>query len=442
MEEQGSNKSLNTLLGVVVFGIFLTITYWFFVDSFRVTVADSMAYASEHIKIVLDAGIDFVKGEDGENNETVGKDPVGDGDLAEVPDVDGNIPLPVGCATNIYPDFIVRNNEENKTTVIIDYIGVDRNVIIPSSIECYTVVGVDPYAFNTVPDSLATNTIEVDLQSVELPNTLTFIGKYAFRSNSLKEVKFDGSLETIGAGAFMNNMIKEIVFSTQSKLESIGIFAFFNNKLTDLSIPEGIKTLGSGTFANNLINGLDLPKTLLTITGSETDTGAFEDNHIKEFVIPADVTLIGANAFNKNHLKYVDLPNSVTVVEYGAFKDNHLQSVSLSDNLETLGNYAFKNNIIDTIKIPDKLTTLGSGVFATNKLTSIDFPSTFKHINGTVGEEGTFEDNLLININLPNSLLTLGENAFKTNKLKKATVPITTLLASTAFDNNVKVTRK
>ena len=281
MEEQGSNKSLNMLLGVVVFGIFLTITYWFFVDSFRVTIADTLANASERIKIVLDEGIVFVKGEDFENNETAGKDPLGEGDLAEVPDVDGAIPLPVGCATNIYPDFIVRNNEDNKTTVIIDYIGTERNVIIPSSIECHTVVGVVPYAFNTVSDSLATNTIEVDLKSVELPNTLTFIGKYAFRSNSLKEVKFDGSLETIGAG-----------------------------------------------------------------------------------------------------------------------------------------------------------------VFATNKLTNIDFPSTFKNINGTVGEEGAFEDNLLDTINLPKSLLTLGESAFKKNKFKKATVPITTSLASTAFDNNVKITRK
>lgn len=65
MEEQGSNKSLNILLGVVVFGIFLTITYWFFVDSFRVTIADTLANSSERIKIVLDAGIDFVKGEEG-----------------------------------------------------------------------------------------------------------------------------------------------------------------------------------------------------------------------------------------------------------------------------------------------------------------------------------------------------------------------------------------
>jgi hypothetical protein len=431
MEEQGSNKSLNVMLGVVVFGIFLTITYWFFVDSFRAKVSDSLVTANEHIKIVLDAGIGFVKGEEPNNSDEDG----GSGSGIDHPSK-------VGCATNIYPEFIVRNNDENKTTVIIDYTGDSRDVIIPSDIECYTVVGIDPYAFNTVSDELATNIIDVELQSVELPNTLTFIGKYAFRSNSLKEVEFDGSLETIGAGAFMNNMIKEIVFSTQSKLDSIGIFAFFNNKITDLRVPEGIKTLGSGTFANNLINGLALPKTLLTITGSETDTGAFEDNHIKEFVIPADLTVIGANAFNKNHLKEVDIPNSVTTIEYGAFKDNHLQVVSLSDNLEKLGNYAFKNNIIDTIKIPETLTTLGSGVFATNKLTSIDFPSTFLHINGTVGEEGAFEDNLLNNVSLPKSLLTLGESAFKKNKLTKATVPITTLLASTAFDNNVKVTRK
>ena len=104
--------------------------------------------------------------------------------------------------------------------------------------------------------------------------------------------------------------------------------------------------------------------------------------------------------------------------------------------------YAFRSNSLKEVKFDGSLETIGAGVFATNKLTNIDFPSTFKNINGTVGEEGAFEDNLLDTINLPKSLLTLGESAFKKNKFKKATVPITTSLASTAFDNNVKITRK
>ena len=307
----------------------------------------------------------------------------------------------VGCSTHIYPDFVVTYNDDTMTAIITDYIGTDTDVVIPADINCYKVVAIDDYAFNheSMDDF---NIIDVELQSVTLPDSLVKIGKYAFNSNGLVEISFPDNVESIGAGSFSNNQIKDVYFSSTSTLTTIGTYAFYNNKIVDLRLPDQITSLGSGTFASNLINTLDLPQLLNKLLGENALLGAFEDNHIKDLVLPSKLVVIGPNSFKKNHLKTTNIPENIEVIGYGAFMSNHLQSLTLA-------------------------TTLDEECVATQS----------GHSSGSNGNKDKFVGCIA------QGAITIDVNAFVDNHLNAAIVPSSVVnFNKAAFDPNVKITIK
>lgn len=88
----GSNKSLFTLITVIIFGIFLSMSYWFF---------------QAQLKDVLASVIDGVK---------------------------------TGTAVNIEDTFALQNDEsdflfEPSTGTILGYVGKRKNIVIPDEID-------------------------------------------------------------------------------------------------------------------------------------------------------------------------------------------------------------------------------------------------------------------------------------------------------------------
>lgn len=199
------------------------------------------------------------------------------------------------------------------TASIIDYLGTDKNITIPSSI----MVEENNYIINTIEDWAFSNK---ELSNVKIPNSITNIGNWAFYSNNLSNVVIPNSVETIGNGAFNQN------------------------ELTILNIPTSITTIESNAFSDNQLSNINIPNSVRTIGVS-----SFENNLLTDVSIPSSVTTIRERAFTNNLLSNIVIPNSVTSIETAAFQDNLLYDILIPSSISSIGNWCFMGNPLQTI---------------------------------------------------------------------------------------------
>lgn len=155
------------------------------------------------------------------------------------------------------------------------------DIVIPETLDGQTVLGID---YNVFSNKSITN--------VDLPNTLTSIGKGAFYTNELSSLTIPESVTSIGPNAFNNNAIEEVNGSPSSgiiyarnldgrddsttivsyggvadvidfipsNVTNIGQWAFYGNSLSGITIPTSITYIGQSAFINNQLTGFTLPK--------------------------------------------------------------------------------------------------------------------------------------------------------------------------------------
>ena len=199
--DTGSNKSLFTLIAVVIFGLFLSISYWMFQDELTNVLASVLDGTSEMINKKLD------------NN--------------------GRIPT-----DEKYFTYTVLNGEINIT-------GYNpsggKDVIIPAFINDKPVTTISNAAF-----------YEKGLTTVILPEFLETVGD-AINSDGI----------SIGEGVFEGNNLKVVIFP--EGLIYIGKDSFSRNKITFLDLPESLQTIKNNAFYGNKIETINLPSTLKII---------------------------------------------------------------------------------------------------------------------------------------------------------------------------------
>ena len=89
------------------------------------------------------------------------------------------------------------------------------------------------------------------LDEIQIPNSVSSIGNYAFSCSSIKSVTIPASLEIIPEGAFGSCMLKEIILP--ERLVEIGNGAFSSNETKGtLVIPSSVRKIGSNAFGGNL----------------------------------------------------------------------------------------------------------------------------------------------------------------------------------------------
>ena len=269
------------------------------------------------------------------------------------------------------------------TIEITAYYGYEAEVTVPSTIDGYTVVGIQSFH-----NEEGYSNPNIFVRKVVLPETVTYIADGAFYDGDdwsakthfeLREIVLPQSLKTIGKNAFYHNYY----------LQKIGI-------------PAGVTEIGAGAFAKcqNLSD--------ITIRGENTllhggafgeksgySVGAFAgklrelhqqwlyDDSASDFfiwkgqlldykgtskmpVIPDTVKVIGASAFYEcASLTSVDIPGSVERIDNNAFCDcTGMTSVKLNKGLKVIGEGGFNDcDGLTSLVLPEGLTTLEERAF-------------------------------------------------------------------------------
>lgn len=328
------------------------------------------------------------------------------------------------------------------------------------------------------------NGIEIEYQTIIIPERLTEIGDGAFNNCKEAHLIYDGTskihcLTSIGNKAFFNNFALVDVDLQYSNLEKIPESCFEGCALlTEILLPPTIKQIETNAFKScKLLRRIDVSN--CTYFGNS----AFEN--CEQLVIDikkdAKITYIGYGAFENTKLYNLDLTNStITNIQSKTFYNcSDLTNVVLPQGIKSINEEAFCLCGIENIQIPDGVTSLGNNVFSScTNLTNVELPKSLTQIGcnafkytkikeldlsnltslndsicqsceeltkivlnkelNSIGNNAFDWCVKLTNINLPNKLKSIGNNAFSNSGLINIVLPQNLKSMGTSVFSNSK----
>ena len=291
----------------------------------------------------------------------------------------------------------VYNVLENNEIEITEYKGNETELIIPETLDGYTVTGIGGYILFS----------NLSVMSVTVPATVTSIVDGGLTCGDyLTEIKVDPENPVYDSRDNCNAVIETATDTLISgcsttvipdTVKSIGTTAFYGcyklNEinfpdsvtsivdnafhgcagLTELHIPAGITNIGEIPFAgcggfkritvdpeNTVYDSRDNCNALIE---SSTDTLLFAC--VNTF-IPDTVKIIDKFAFaNLMDIKNIEIPDSVEIIREYAFTDcGSITSFTLPDSVKVIEDYAFSyNESLSSVTIPASVTQIGEHAF-------------------------------------------------------------------------------
>ncbi len=305
------------------------------------------------------------------------------------------------------------------------------------------------------------------LTSFDFPDSLTYIGGWAFQSSGLTEVNIPNSVTELGELAFAEcgNLTKVTIGNGLSAI-SAGAFSKCENleyvyipgtvqtikllsfawcpKIETLIIEDGVKLIENHAFscAPQIYDSLVGPSNTSLKTLIIPDSVEEIWNHafygmeaLEELTIGNGITRIASDCFyNCFSLEELKLGNKVEYIDARAFANCHsLTQLVLPDTLKEIGQEAFYGgeNIL-VINFNDGLRVIGDSAFSgCRSITEADLPDTvmslgtrafynctnLRHVElstkMTAIVESTFQNcSALQSLTIPDAITSIGANAF------------------------------
>ena len=160
-----------------------------------------------------------------------------------------------------------------------------------------------------------------NLKKITLPNTLKFIGTWAFSETKLDSVTIPASVVRIGYGAFYKAGLNSLTFEPGSNLiamyDDADLYSSFgNNNLKSITIPKSVQYIGGDTFVSNKLTSVS-------------------------FEVGSRLKYIGLRAFAYNQLTNTGLgklPSTLTNLDTTAFSNNaNLTQITLTSPTDLEG---------------------------------------------------------------------------------------------------------
>ncbi len=256
-----------------------------------------------------------------------------------------------------------------------------------------------------------------NLESLTIPDGVTYIGLGAFTNANLKEVVIPSSvLEIRGAAFYTNRNLESLTLSNGLKMidvaafaysglssisipysvESIEDYAFANDPdrptLTSLSLGGSLKTIGDGAFSYHLLTSLNIPNKVTSIGNGaflQLDTTTHSTLSTLTFSTPSSLTTIGDEAFLCARLSSLSIPSSVTSIgarAFGALREG-VESLEISANVTNLGeNFAYGKALKEFVVASDNARYLSqNGIIYTKDMkTLVKCPDDYYKYNETL----------------------------------------------------------
>jgi len=351
-------------------------------------------------------------------------------------------------------EISVQGNE----ITIIEYIGNDTEINIPSSIKTLD----KDFEFNIsfISNNAFGSECSEHIESIVIPESVSILSFHAFSGcKSLKNLVISDSVKYINRHAewdvyfFVHKYCPNlgIVFNASKTI----LFHYPENGIeTDYTIPNTVKRIDNDAFSEcKSIRSINIPKNVVGI-GNNTPWGGINDTDDFVSVFWGCYGLKSINidnehyisedgvVFNKNKdtliycpsgkLGQYAIPHSVINIKEGAFRNSLLTSIIFPIALKSIDNDAFRNSSLVDIVIPNSVINIGSNAFSNcyslkSVIMSENITTLPNHIfcecksleniklsdNITKIEECAFVScHSLSNINLPQKIESLGINAF------------------------------
>lgn len=287
---------------------------------------------------------------------------------------------------------------------------------------------------------------------IDLPESITYIGKYAFynQSNLFNVIMPDGV--TVIADHAFDGCDALVLDYFPTDLVSIGDYAFRGcGLIKTITLPEGVETLGKGAFSkmatlekatllskvteipDELFAGCDALYTVYLPTEATSigDFAFMNTPAMQELLLPKTLETIGTGAFiyvpfysDVQQLMKENVFSQENVIEYLTRQGVYgpVNKMTFPETLKSIGDYAFVNQDLLILNLPEGLETIGIAAFANNyHLNTLTLPSTLTSIaDYAFGVYPTFLTgnygmnlSVLGSVVIPDAVTNLGAHAFE-----------------------------
>lgn len=200
----------------------------------------------------------------------------------------------------------------------------------------------------------------VRLKSVELPESLVYLGEWAFTGNSITEVRIPGSVRFLGENC-LGFALESVVVDDGVRRINDRAFAG-NSSLRNITLPTTLTKIGTEAFAGaGWIGEKGNVQLAIPDAVTEIGDGAFKQCwKLSSVKLGAGIQVIGAGAFSGcMNLEKMDISSCGKLYKIGkeAFSDcERLKSFSVNPAVEelTIGERAFYGcSALRTVTVPD-----------------------------------------------------------------------------------------